>query len=87
MYFIQYVIFSFKIIYFWYNKNIQGDGTMSEELIKSLIMWGPTLLMVLSLLFYFLVGIIRGLRKNKKSFPAGKGFFFYKALSHFSFDF
>lgn len=37
---------------------------MSEELLKSLIIWAPTLLMVLSLLFYFLVGIIRGFRKS-----------------------
>lgn len=37
---------------------------MSEELIKSLIIWAPTILFVLSLLFYFLVGIIRGLRKS-----------------------
>lgn len=37
---------------------------MSEELIKSLIIWAPTLLFVLSLLFYFLVGLIRGFRKS-----------------------
>ena len=37
---------------------------MSQELIKSLIVWGPTLLFLLVLGFYFLVGVIRGLRKS-----------------------
>ena len=37
---------------------------MSQELIKSLIIWGPTLLFLLVLGFYFLVGVLRGLRKS-----------------------
>ena len=37
---------------------------MSQELLQNLIIWAPTLLFALSLLFYFLVGIIRGLRKS-----------------------
>lgn len=37
---------------------------MSQELIKSLIVWGPTILFLLVLGFYFLVGVLRGLRKS-----------------------
>ena len=37
---------------------------MSEDLLKILIAWAPTFLFILSLLFYFVVGVIRGLRKS-----------------------
>ena len=37
---------------------------MTQELLKILITWAPTLLFILVLIFYFLVGVIRGLRKS-----------------------
>ena len=37
---------------------------MTKEFIESLIIWGPTILFALSLGFYFLAGVLRGLRKS-----------------------